>query len=74
MLLAAVYKPETLASVRKKYTQLEVTPWDFKRVASTAIMVGLLCQRDACFLLLRHESEFVLPARSIYIHKSILQH
>lgn len=34
-------------------------------------MGELLCQRDACFLLLRHEREFVLPARSIYIHKSI---
>lgn len=45
-----------------------------ERVASAAKMAEPLCQRDACFLLLRHESKFVLPARSIYIHKSILQH
>lgn len=31
-----------------------------------------LRQRDGCLLLLRHESEIVLPARAIYIHKSIL--
>lgn len=69
------YVQKTLASAHEARAR-DCLEWllGLSRGALTSITVELLCQRDTCFLLLSHESELVLPARSIYIHESILKH
>lgn len=68
----ADYQPETGVSVRKPLQETWGDSADPGRAALAAKRPECLRQRDGCLLLLRHESEIVLPARAIYIHKSIL--